>query len=250
MKKFDAWPGARLKDGARPGGKSGSGAVLEGRPLGRSPAPGLGRKAREGTELADEVALVREAELEGEVRPVDVAALRRGCARGPAGCGADDRGALCALEAAETEKRRLLTAGIEARKNTLAAKRALLDRAFDEAVAQLCALDDKTYAALVTRLVVAGSETGSEALRVPAAHRDRYTKPFVGGKTQLEALNEALCAAGKKGALTLDAEPAKFRGGVLLVGPEADIDCSFEALVAAFRDTHEAEVSARLFTEE
>lgn len=154
------------------------------------------------------------------------------------------------LEAAETEKRRLLTAGIEARKNTLAAKRALLDRAFDEAVAQLCALDDKTYAALVTRLVVAGSETGSEALRVPAAHRDRYTKPFVGGKTQLEALNEALCAAGKKGALTLDAEPAKFRGGVLLVGPEADIDCSFEALVAAFRDTHEAEVSARLFTEE
>lgn len=153
-------------------------------------------------------------------------------------------------EAAETEKRRLLTAGIEARKNTLASKRALLDEAFTAAVASLSALEPAPYAALVTGLVAAGAETGREQLKVPAAHRDRFEKPYLGGKTLLALCNEALKKAGKPGELTLCAEPARFTGGALLVGADTDVDCSFEALVASYRDAHEAEVYSLLFTEE
>ncbi len=153
-------------------------------------------------------------------------------------------------EADETEKRRLLTAGIEARKNTLAAKRALLDEAFAAAVENLCALAPEAYAALVTGLVAAGAETGSEKLCVPAAHRERFEKPYLGGKTMLALCNEALEKAGKPGKLTLGADAARFTGGALLAGEETDVDCSFEALVASYRDAHEAEVYSLLFTEE
>jgi hypothetical protein len=37
---------------------------------------------------------------------------------------------------------------------------------------------------------------------------------------------------------------------VRLVGERTDIDCSYESLVAAYRDVHEAEIAALLFGKE
>ncbi len=158
--------------------------------------------------------------------------------------------AKAASEAEETQKRRLLTAGIEARKAELAKKRALIDEVFDRAKEELCRLDGEAYSTLVCRLVAQGAQTGSEQVVVPADARERFTKPYLGGKTMLALLNAALKDAGKPGKLTLADEAGDFAGGVRLVGEESDVDCSFGALVDAFRDEREAEVYALLFKTE
>ncbi|MEG2233985.1 MAG: V-type ATP synthase subunit E family protein [Oscillospiraceae bacterium] len=154
------------------------------------------------------------------------------------------------LEASETQKRRLLTAGIEARKNTLASKRDLIDRVFDRAKQDLCKLDGDVYRQLITKLVVNGAQSGDEKLMVPSDMRDRYAKSYFDGKTMLELLNSSLIAVGKKGELSLCGEDGRFVGGVRLIGKESDIDCSFGALIDAFRDEHETEVSNLLFKTE
>ncbi len=154
------------------------------------------------------------------------------------------------LDAEEAIKRRMLTAGIEARKNSLAARRELLETAFDKAHASLCALPDADYAALVCSLVVEAAQTGDEKLCVPASSLERFTKPFDGKKTLLQAINDALVKAGKKGKITLCDTPGSFDGGVRLIGEITDIDCSFASLISAYRDTNETEVSRLLFKTE
>ena len=150
-------------------------------------------------------------------------------------------------DAVEAEKRRMLTAGIEARKNSLAARRELLERAFDKAHAELCSLEGAEYVSLITALVTDAAASGDEKLSVPANVAERYTKPYNGKKTMLETLNEALVKAGKKGNLTLCSEPGSFEGGVKLIGKITDIDCSFASLISSYRDTNETEVSRLLF---
>ena len=63
-------------------------------------------------------------------------------------------------------------------------------------------------------------------------------------------MNDALKKAGKPAKLTLSDENSGFKGGFRLVGELADVDCSFESLVAAWRDENETEASIRLFGSE
>lgn len=155
-----------------------------------------------------------------------------------------------ARAAAETERRRMLTAGIEARKNTLAARRSLLERAFSLALDKLCALEGAAYVDFIARLAADAAQTGCEQVVVPADARERFEKPYAGGKSALELMNDALIKAGKQGKLTLSAENGGFKGGFRLVGELADVDCSFESLAAAWRDENETEASIRLFGSE
>lgn len=152
--------------------------------------------------------------------------------------------------AAEAERRRMLTAGIEARKNSLSARRALLERAFSLALDKLTALEGNDYVKFVSALAANAAQTGTESVLVPASARERFEKPYAGGKTALEAMNDALKKAGKPAKLTLSAENGGFKGGFRLVGELADVDCSFESLVAAWRDENETEASKRLFGSE
>lgn len=144
----------------------------------------------------------------------------------------------------EALRRQLLIAGLEARKNTLSAKRAVLDEAFSMALDQLYNLDLGSWKALIVRIVAESSDTGDEMLRVPAADLTRYTPEFIA------ELNAALVKRGKKGELTLDPSPAPFRGGVQLIGSKSDVNGSFEALIREARDRYEREVSTLLFEAE
>lgn len=146
-------------------------------------------------------------------------------------------------DGAEIERRRMLTAGLDARKNTLSRRRALMDRAFDDALERFYSLPDAAYADLVTKLVVAASETGDEQVIVPAKDEKRYK----GDKSMLATLNAALKAAGKPAKLTLGGTTSAIKGGVLLSGEITDIDCSFESLIAQFREDREMEVADILF---
>lgn len=152
-------------------------------------------------------------------------------------------------EGEEIVRRAMLVAKLEARKNSLASRRELLEKAFENAFSSLCRLENDDYINLITKLVCGASETGSETLLVPSDVYDRYAKPYKGGKTMLEILNDALKKAGKKGELSL-AESQSRDGGVRLVGVDADIDCSFKALVASLRDEKETEISKLLFGSE
>ncbi len=191
---------------------------------------------------ADAQRMLNAAQAEAEKAKADALAA--------AGSEAAGIEAKAAAEAAETEKRRLLTAGIEARKSALAKKRALIDEVFAQAKQALCSLSGEEYRALVCGLVTQGAQTGCEQVVVPADVAERYTRPFLGGKTMLELLNEALVQAGKTGSLTLSDRTGNFAGGVQLIGEESDVDCSFGALVDAFRDENEAKVYALLFQTE
>lgn len=154
-------------------------------------------------------------------------------------------------ECADISSRARQNALLAARKNTLAAKRGLIDRVFDMALKNLCALEGEEYCRLVCRLVCQGSETGAERVLVPENHRVRFEKPYINGKTMLEAINQAYAEKqGRAGAFTMCDSKADFDGGVKLIGDSADIDCSFAALLSEWREQKESKAYSMLFEKE
>ena len=147
------------------------------------------------------------------------------------------------VTAAEITQRRMLAAGLDARKNTLSRRRTLLDETFSKALDAYCSLPDAQYKALVVKLIANASETGCEKVFVPAQDEKHYT----GSDSFLVAANAALQKAGKPGELSFGGTSPKLRGGALLSGEIADIDCSFESLVAQFRESGEMDVAKILF---
>ena len=100
--------------------------------------------------------------------------------------------------AEELEKRERLMAGLQIRKNTLAARRAVMDEAFSLAGEQLADLPKERWEALITRLLLEAAETGAEIMEVPAADREKYewtpegNLPIIGEKSFFKRLNAAL----------------------------------------------------------
>lgn len=141
----------------------------------------------------------------------------------------------------EATRRQVLIAELESRKRALSSKRAIIEEVFARAEAQLARLPQDQWEKLITRTVLAASETGTEKLCVPAADRSKYEQGF------LTKLNAALTAQGKKGELTLSDKPAAFQGGVLLLGKNSDFDGSFGTLLQEVRTQEERQVANLLF---
>ena len=146
-------------------------------------------------------------------------------------------------DAAEITRRRMLAASLDARKNSLSRRRELLDQAFSAALDAYCSLPQAEYKALVVKLIANASETGHEKVYAPGQDEKYYT----GEASLLAEANAALKKAGKTGALCFGGALPGLRGGVMLSGDIADIDCSFESLVAQFREEHEMDVAKILF---
>lgn len=144
-------------------------------------------------------------------------------------------------DADEAARRQVLIAELEARKNSLDSKRKVIEEAFLEAEKELAKLPLDKWEKLIITTVLAASESGNEKLCVPAADVEKYS----GG--MLAKLNAALIAAGKKGELTLASEPAKFTGGVMLIGKHSDFDGSFATILRDVRMKSEREVATMLF---
>lgn len=146
-----------------------------------------------------------------------------------------------AADADEAARRQVLIAELEARKNSLDSKRKVIEEAFSEAEKELAKLPLDKWEKLIITTVLAASESGNEKLCVPAADVEKYN----GG--MLAKLNTALIEAGKKGELTLASEPAKFTGGVMLIGKHSDFDGSFATILRDVRMKSEREVATMLF---
>ena len=141
----------------------------------------------------------------------------------------------------EVHRRIQLMTRLDSRKNILAVKRKVIDEVFDKARTALDTLDESRYEALVTKIVVNGSETGTEKLQVPEKDMKRYSDGL------LNKLNAALKEAGKIGELTLDETPASFNSGVMLIGEMSDVNGSFDVLIDDAREKYEREVAEMLF---
>ena len=141
----------------------------------------------------------------------------------------------------EVHRRSQLMTRLDSRKNILAVKRKVIDEVFDKARTALDTLDESRYEAPVAKIVVNGSETGTEKLQVPEKDMKRYRDGL------LNKLNAALKEAGKIGELTLDETPASFNSGVMLIGEMSDVNGSFDVLIDDAREKYEREVAEMLF---
>ena len=145
------------------------------------------------------------------------------------------------LDAKEAAHRQELIAELEARKNSLDSKRQILEESYLLAAEELAQLTDEKWKKLIIAIVNNASVTGQEKLCVPAADFKRYQNGF------LQKINAALAANGKRGELSLAEGAAPFNDGVLLIGKNSDVDCSFSTILQEMRRRTEREVAAILF---
>lgn len=150
-------------------------------------------------------------------------------------------------DCSEFEKRSKLNAGIEERKKLLAAKREVMDQAFEVAREKLRNLDEETWKKFITEIVLAGTVTDTEYIKVPEKDYKRFTSRSSNGKTFLEVLNEQLRKAGHDRPLKLDEHPAHFSDGIMLIGKYSDVNASFDVILDNMREDLEWNVSEILF---
>ena len=143
--------------------------------------------------------------------------------------------------AAERVERMAGVAQLEGRKAVLAAQQALIARAFDRALEQLCTLPQEKYTALLSQLAVKAARSGKEALIFSKADRSRY------GKAVVIAANEALEKAGRTASLTLSQETRPLRGGFIMAEGKVETNCAFETLVRLQREGLSRQVAGVLF---
>ncbi|MDP2856397.1 MAG: V-type ATP synthase subunit E [Bacillota bacterium] len=153
---------------------------------------------------------------------------------------ARDKGAA----SAESHRRRLVTlASLDLRKQVGYARQQAMDQAFATALERIQKMDDAVYLPLLKDLIVSAAETGDELIVLSPGDRGRVTAGF------LSDVNDAVRAAGKSGNLCLSDETRPFSGGVVLVGKNVELNCTFESTLKLIRDDIEPEVASILFGE-
>ncbi len=122
-------------------------------------------------------------------------------------------------------------AELDGRKELLAQKRAVLDRAFALAYEQLCSRSGSELTALYASILSKEAEDGST---VSPAKADR------------EAVEQAIWQSGKELKL-LDTD-APVERGFLLFAKSYEKDCSLKAILSELRDAEEPHVAEVLFS--
>ena len=174
------------------------------------------------------------------------------------------------MAASERLERLSSAAQMERRKLELSAKQEVLGEAFDLALSKLCALPEKDYIDLLTKLALEASSSGKERLIFSQKDRNKV------GKQVVIAANEALvkertpalpeevtkskvgafvdklvhstaAAVTGAGMLTLAEETRDIQGGFIMVDGDVEINCAFETLVRLQREQMEKKVADALF---
>ena len=143
--------------------------------------------------------------------------------------------------AAELRQRRNSSAQMDAKKQELAAKQALLDEAFQLAYEKLTQLPEGKYEDLLANLAVRASVSGKEQLIFSQADRAAF-----GGKVTAKA-NGLLAKAGKTAELTLSPTTGDFQGGLLICDGDVEVNCTFETLGRMVRNEVVGDVTKALF---
>jgi V/A-type H+-transporting ATPase subunit E len=141
---------------------------------------------------------------------------------------------------AENKKRMAAVYDLEYRKQLLAAKQEMMQKARDLALTKLRALDDAAYAALMTRRLITCAASGTGAIAV-APGETRLNAAFVAD------VNAALKQTAGQGSVTLLPQPRAISGGFVYLSGGMEIDVSLEALLNEAWQQSETDVAAVLF---
>lgn len=144
-------------------------------------------------------------------------------------------------EAHSRRRAQLAAATAEARNAVLAAKRALLERAFQQAAERIRALPASEYKSWLVRLIAQAAETGDEEVILSPA--DRQTL----GEALIREANAHLVKHGKKGALRLSVETRDIGKGFVLKGVNSETNVTLATLMRRAQDDLEIQVAQMLF---
>jgi V/A-type H+-transporting ATPase subunit E len=143
--------------------------------------------------------------------------------------------------AEEIKRRAVGAAEQDAKQQLLATKQDMITKAFDEALKKLLNLPEPEYVDLLARLAVAASSTGSEEIIFSAKDQKAC------GQKVMDKANQLLKAAGKKGGLTIHAEPRPFEGGLLLKAGDVEVNCTLDTILRLSKEDLTLEVAGILF---
>lgn len=158
----------------------------------------------------------------------------------------EKRGAALAAEDAQKRtaaaqsilERSRTNAELEARKSALLMRRALIQDAFDQAYAALCALSDKERADICRSMLLREADGGET---IHASKNDIKQIALL-----LPTIEADMLKAGKK-PLLLSPNAADIDCGFILSGDGYEKDCSFAALLRDTRANEETRVASILF---
>jgi V/A-type H+-transporting ATPase subunit E len=146
-------------------------------------------------------------------------------------------------EATEQKRRILGMAQLEARKETLEAKQALIAEAFQQALRKMADLEEEVYFDYLRQMLLVSIKTGTETIILSPRDRERIPAKF------WKSLERELKASGRGGKITLGPASPEMEGGFILQAEGLEINNSFNALLSMHREELEPEVAAILFNE-
>lgn len=137
--------------------------------------------------------------------------------------------------AAERYERLCSAAEMEAKKQLLCARQEVLGEAYELALEKLCAMSGEEYISFLVTLAAKASRGGGTLVFSASDRAD------VGAAVVERANRDHGCT------LSLSENTADIRAGFVLDEGTTEVNCSFEALVRAARQSTEREVAAVLF---
>lgn len=147
-----------------------------------------------------------------------------------------------AQQEAQSRRRAHLAAATAAARNAvLEAKRAVLERAFQQAAERIAAMPVSEYKSWLVRLIVQAAETGDEEVILSSADRQALGEAFI------KEANAQLARHGKKGALKLSAETRDIGRGFVLKSTNSEINVTVATLLRRAQEELEIEVAQMLF---
>ena len=132
-------------------------------------------------------------------------------------------------------------ANMEAKKEVLAEKQDIIQKAFLSAQDRIVNLPEVEYIEFLATLASSSAKTGQEEIILNQRDKDKY------GLRLLKAANEKLNANGIAGNLQLSEYIGKFAGGLILKQGSIEINCTIEILIELCKDEMSAQLSEVLF---
>ena len=152
----------------------------------------------------------------------------------------EDTRAKAQAEADLLEDRMLRLAGLEQRNLFVAAKRELIDRAFEQAIQTLNKVPGDQVTRVIGELLLRYA-AGDETLVAGEINDAFFTQDFI------RDINQRLSQSGRKGHLCAGEGREPGVCGVVLRGRNSQVNCTFAALMETRREEMESAVAGILF---
>jgi len=149
------------------------------------------------------------------------------------------------MQEAELKEKKIITeAKLNAKKDILGEKQAIIDEIFLEVTKRINKLEDKEYLSLLEKLILENVEQGEETVYIGKQERASVNDEFIA------KINKKLNSQGKKGELKLAKKRLPIMGGVILGTGEVNKNASLEIILEKIKDEIEIKLNQFLFAKE